>query len=405
MTPMTPVTPSQVDPWSADEAAEPFEFVAVADGGPAGGRCPAAYRDRLVVHTLHDGHVIPQRLLDRPCVDALVADGSLARDFARARDWGANLVAEHLAAALGLGGYHRVNVARVVMDFNRFPGSSPAQAGPLDRFAISQPMSDCLDHQDKRWVLERFYDAVSARMERAIDGKLIVLSIHTYDEHNHSLTQRPEVSLLSRSHSYQLTSRLPYGVFDPLFPDVLVESSAKRILRDRIALTLEKQGLAVEHNYPYCLPDGSLEIRSQPWYFFRHLRLRYEQDRPETREDAAHTLIWDMLLNTNLRRGVSGTLSGYLHRFRAAPAGREREFDEARQAYERIGRWLTTRPELVDRYRRSEDRTSALSIEVRKDLVWRFDGAVPVGPQDAAARRIAGVLAQAITTYLVDDRA
>ena len=85
-----------------------------------------------------------------------------------------------------------------------------------------------------------------------------ILTIHTYDVHNPSLTERPELSLITRSQSYQNNSHLPFGLFDPLFPDVLMESSTDPVLRDRIALTLEKLGVRVEHNYPYCLPDGSL---------------------------------------------------------------------------------------------------------------------------------------------------
>ena len=38
------------------------------------------------------------------------------------RDWGASMVAGEIASFLGLPGHYSVNVARVLMDFGRFPG-------------------------------------------------------------------------------------------------------------------------------------------------------------------------------------------------------------------------------------------------------------------------------------------
>lgn len=364
-------------------------------------RYPERYRDKLLVDTLHDGDAFPARLLANPRVKAAWDDGSLEEAFELHRDWGADLVAGHLAAALGLPGHHKVVPARVVMDFNRFPGASPPDADPLERRALGEPLAELLTHDDKRHVLEDHYDAVSRGMDAAITGRLIKLAIHTYDEHNDSRTRRPEVSLLTRSDSYQRDSRLPYGLFDPLFPHILVESCAKPIVRDRIALTLERAGFAVEHNYPYNLPDGSVEIRCQPWLFFQHLRDRYEAERPQSRSDAGYAQVWEMLLNTNLRGGDA--LSAYLHRFRL-PSGDVAPFERAREAYEALSRWVCERPELVEAYRRSHDRTSTITIEVRKDLVWRFVDGRPVGPREDVAREVAYTIAQAVATYLREDR-
>ena len=361
--------------------------------------------DRVAVLTLHDGAYVPERLMDSPDLAAVREDGSLANSFTVKRDWGASLLAGHLAASLGTGGYHRVNVSRLVMDFNRFPGSTPPSASHLDKLAISGYLARDLAHADKRWILETLYDDVSRRVDAAIGDKLLVLSIHTYDERNPSDTQRPEVSILGRSYSYQQTSQLPFGLFDPLFPEVLAESAVRGALRDRIALTLEKGGVFVEHNYPYCLPDGSLEIRCQPWFFFTRLRTHYEHARPETIDDGAHRFVWSMLLNTNLRCAEANALSGYLHHFREALPGRREDFERARAAYESIQRHLVDHEDLVAAYRFAQDRTSALTIEVCKDLVWRFDAAGhPVGPRDDAARELAVLLANGIRTYLREDR-
>jgi len=366
---------------------------------------PEAYRDQIAVVTLHDGDHLPEHLLASPGVARLAESSSLTAEFNNMRDWGADLVAHHLASALGLSGHQHVNTARLLVDFNRFPGSTPPEAGHLDRRAIHGSLAEVLDHAQKRQVLADHYDAVSDAMDAVIEGTLILLSIHTYDEHNVTKTQRPEVSLLTRSDSYQQHSRLPYGLFDPMFPDILVESSAKHVLRDRLALTLEKSGVYVEHNYPYCLPDGSLEIRSQPWFFFHRLRDRFEDAYPATAEQPAFEMVWHMLLNTNLRDAESEALSAYLHRFSQPLRGLEIAFGAARRAYDAIHEYLDEQTELVDRYRRSVMRTSAITIEVRKDLVWRFVDGEPAGPNEDRAREIGELLAQGVTTYLKHDRA
>ncbi len=378
-----------------------FEFCAVEPMGL--GVCPEHHRSEVGIDTVHDGHLIPQRLLDSPRVRPLIEDGSLWKAFVTERDWGANLVAAHLVRFLGLDGYHRVMPARLVMDFNRFPGNSPPDATPLDRMAIIEPFASCLNHEEKAYVLNSYYDAVSEGMEAAILGKLIKLSIHTYDARNASRTERPKVSIITRSISYQLNSHLPFGLFDPMFPDVLVESCCNTILRDRISITLEKAGISVEHNYPYCAPDGSLEVRSQPWFFFQKVRALFEERYPETIEQSSYKRVWRMLFNTNLRDGDAEALRGFMHRFRKPLAGHEVEYKEARDAYETIASFTRSNPTLVKDYRRAPDRTNTLSVEVRKDLVFRFDGDEPVEPMEDNAREVAAILAEGIATYLSDD--
>ncbi len=391
--------------WRIAEPTVPFEHVSVeADPGGPGSKLSPEMRSRLVVDTVHDGDLLPVRLFDIPKFAARVESGTLMRDFIRERDWGADLVARHLSRSLGIGGYYRVTIARVIVDFNRFPGVSTPDLGPLDRLAISPDLAPCLQNEHKRYVLEQCYDPVSVGMEQAIFEKLIKISIHTYDERNPSLTVRPMVSLLSRSHSYQQKSHLPYGLFDPMFPDVLASNCSKRILRDRIALTLEKAGIHVEHNYPYCLPDGSLEMRCQPWFFFHYLRQNFERENPDTTDDAAFAMVWSMLFNTNLRGSDGAALSGYLHRFLKAPRDLSGKFDAARIAYEHIDEYLNKNWNLVERYRNSANRTSALAIEVRKDLLVDFEDGIPVRTHDEQAKEIAETIADAIRIYLQDDR-
>lgn len=380
-----------------------IEFIALDD--VTSGSCPEEFRDLVTIDTIHDGNVIPARLFESPRVEPLVASGVLWNHFVRERDWGANLVAEQIARSLGLAGYTRVTTARIVLDFNRFPGSSPPNATPLDRMAIIFPFAQQLDHFEKRFILKTYYDAISEGMEAAILGKLVKISIHTYDAFNPSRTERPEVSLITRALSYQLNSQLPFGLFDPLFPDILVESTCNSILRDRLSITLQKAGISVEHNYPYCAPDGSLEVRTQPWFYFQRVRSLFEREYPETRAQPAYLRVWDMLLNTNLRDGDAEALRGYLHRFRGVPAGRERDFVEAGEAYEVIAAFTHAHPELVGDYRSSPSRPSSLSIEVRKDLIFRFEEGQPVEPIEENIRLIAETAAEGIATFLLHDQA
>lgn len=379
---------------------EPFEFV--DSGVDSQEVLPPLHR--VVVHTVHDGDLVPSKLLESDRFRLLHESGALEAHFVRARDWGADLVAHHLSRALGLAGHARVRIARVIMDFNRFPGQTQPESDHLESMALNEPVASSLDHETKRHVLEDGYDEISRGMELLIaQDPLMFLAIHTYDEHNVSRTRRPEVSILSRSHSYQKSSRLPYGLFDPAFPDILVESTSKRILRDRIAITLEKAGIDVEHNYPYCLPDGSLEIRAQPWQFFSHLRRQFEAAYPESRSNEDFGKVWSMMQNTNLRSFEAEALFGHLHRFRRAPAGRELEFKRARFAYDEVLRFLERHEEMIEAYRNSPDRLSALSVEVRKDLVWKFAGGRPIAPNEEGAKEIGGLLATALHTYVTED--
>ena len=199
---------------------------------------------------------------------------------------------------------------------------------------------------------------------------------------------------------------MPYGVFDPLYPDVLAEFTCDRVLRDRISLTLEKIGLPVAHNYPYLLPDGSVEMRSQVWLFFLKLREEFEARHPDTRNMLPYQMVWDMLLDTNLRSAKSEKLRSFFHYYRRIDDPLETRFNDAANAYIHIREFLEQDiPHFVNRFRFSQTRTSALGVEIRKDLVWHFDEkGVPIGPRMDNIRSIGKNIAKAIHIYLTQDR-
>jgi hypothetical protein len=380
------------------------ETIAVDPPDEDGSPLDDSVRPHVFIDVIHDGHWLPREFLTDANGDEITLE-QVRPDYVRERDWGACLVAARLAQSLGLRDYTRVNVARVLMDFARFPGSTPRKADHLHRFAINYPFSDLLSYHQKKRVLEDYYDRVSEGLESRLAGRLVKIAIHTYDQYNESGTERPATSLMTRTIGYQTESEMPAGLFDPMYPDVLAEFTSDRVLRDRISLTLEKKQIPVAHNYPYCLPEGSLEVRYQVWAFFRALRDAYESEHPESKSDPSYAMVWEMLLDTNLRSSESEMLRSYLHMYRRAPVGREEEFERAAEAYQRVHRFCHRREDVVERYRFSPLRTSSIAIEVRKDLVCRLgDDGVPVEVKRDNVRLIADALAEAVAMYFRDDR-
>lgn len=390
-----------------DDCIPPYEFVEVKRTGDH--PVPEEYRKRIFIHTVHDGDCIPRQfMLDedgQPKVDPKLVQ----KRFIEERDWGADLVAKKIASAMGVKGFGRARVARVLLDFNRFPGSTPHDDSirPLERLAINYPFTAVLDHAQKVRLLEKYYDGISDFIERhLLSDTLIMLAIHTYDEHNPTRTRRPHLSLLSSMAGYQRESRMPFGIFDPMYPDVLGESTCSRILRDRVSLNLERTGMRVSHNHPYPLPEGSMEVRAQVWFFFDYLRRRFQEEFPGTIGDPAYELVWRMLLNTNLRMAEAEALRSYLHRYRRLHPDDVQKFNEARLAYETIDRYLDD--DKVRDFRLSKDRPSSLGLEVRKDLVTTIDPKtgypLPASPEQIdQATLIGNVVANAITTYFETD--
>lgn len=379
----------------------PFELVPVPHSGER--RLEAQPPQRIFVYTVHDGDVLPEEFV-KPSIDRTL----LGRRTIEMRDWGANRVAKRLAAALGIGGYGRANVARVLLDLNRFPGTTSENASnPLDRFAIMEPFGSALQHAEKMAVLS-IYDEMSQAMENHIDGSMISIGIHTYDAHNPSETKRPDVSIISTPNTYLRDSRMPDGLFDPAYPDLLAESTCSRVLRDRISLNLERNGYRVSQNHPYPLPEGSIEVRSQVWSFFRFVKERFEEHFPETVEDEGAKMVWTMLLDTNLRDARAEALRGYLHRYHRPSTPEQRTaFRGARDAYAKV-RAFVDESDVVSAYRRAPYRPSALAIEVRKDLLVTFDDdgrPLPSTPeQKQLATDVSSVIAEAIEIFLETDR-
>lgn len=362
------------------------------------------HEERVLLYTIHDGDQVPrylfgersEEILDRP---------EVAATYVAERDWGADRMARNLAAELGLSGYFKVHLARLVMDYGRFPGSSGTGAAYLQRSAIFPPFADLLSEEQKHDLLRTAYDTMSADMVDRMQGKKVAIGIHTYDPHNASGTERPQVSLVTRLLEYQIHSTVPPEVFDPIFPPILCEATCHRALSYQMLLNLERGGYHTAHNYPYVMPVGSLEIRAQVWFFFRHLRERFCELHPETRDSPAFQRVWQMLLDVNRRSADAQWLRSYLHRYREPLPGQEKVFAAARRAYARIREVLAEHHEAwVDAYRYAPERPDHLGIEVRKDLLADIDlVGCRVSPRPDAEERsrdIARHMARAIRTYL-----
>ncbi len=359
--------------------------------------------DDVVVFTIHDGGQVPRHLFGDHSEEVLERP-EVAGAYVRERDWGANMLARELARELGLGGYLRINLARVVMDYGRFPGSSGGDAAYLQRAAIFPPFHDLLSEEAKHDVLS-YYDSISQGLTQRLPGKRVTVAIHTYDRFNKSGTERPEISLVSRLLEYQIHSTLPPDVFDPLFPPILCEATCNRRLTYQALVNLEQGGYHAALNYPYVMPIGSLEIRAQVWYFFRHLRRSFEAACPETAGDPAYERVWGMVHDVIRRSWATEVLRGFLHEYREAPRHEQGLFAEARRAYFRIRDFLEAhRGELVDVYRHSLERPGSLGIEVRKDLLCEIDPETRnvrlKADAELVARDTARRIAQAVKDYL-----
>ena len=400
----------------------PLEFVENSDYNPNVSLFPDIYKDRIMIDTIHAGDWIPdefrRNFIERTPANSR-PENILHQGYIKEKDWGANYIALALTQALNLPGFYRVNIARILLDFGRFPGVTPPGADHLHRFAISYPFSHYLDYDRKRKLIENYYDKISEDMGDVLKNKIIKLAIHTYDKFNAPYNQseqgtlRPLVSLLYSPIGYHELKRMPYGIFDKLYPDELGELTADRRLTARISLNLEREGIAVAHNHPYHLPEGSVEVRSQVWLFFRYLRNEFEKEYPSTAHNKSYKMVWEMLLDTNLRSSESETLRSYLHMFRLAPTKKERELECARKAYEEVQAFLEhERDRILTDYRYSPARASSLAIEVRKDYIWKFEDMnanVPImGPGGLIRNNVINIvtlLAEAILIYLNHDAA
>ncbi len=374
------------------------------NGTPIPLRGNVAAEDQALVFTIHDGNQLPCHLFGERTVEVLARPEVRAAHF-RERDWGANLVARHLAREVGSSGFSRINLARVVMDFGRFPGTSSVGEEYLRRLSLFPPLEHLFSEETRHEILRRYYDGAAEAFVQHFAGPRVTLAVHTYDPLNHTGTQRPQVGLVARSLEYQQNSTMPPYIFDPLFPPELCEATCERLLTYQALADLERDGWHTALNYPYIMPEGSVEIRAQVWLFFRYLRRQFTSAFPETREQPGFQRVWQLLLDVIRRSTDAERLRGYLHRYREAPRGAEKLFGEARQAYGEVERFLAVgRKPLLDGYSFSGDRMSCLGIEVRKDLLCEIDHKKrwirPSADADRNARRIAACIAPAVRSYL-----
>ncbi len=382
------------------EGLEPIEFVRF-DGRPQAG-LPIP-DDKIVVFTIHDGGRVPAELWRERSQEVLARE-DVAYAHMRERDWGANRVAHELARQLGLAGYLRINLARVILDFGRFPGTSAIGEEYLRRHSMFPPVEHLLAEETKHEVLAKYYDGISRVLTQHFVDKKLTIGVHTYDRFNKTGTERPRLSLISRSLEYQLHSSLPPYIFDPLFPTVLAESTCDRGLIYRLGLDLEAAGHPTATDYPYLMPEGSVEIRAQVWFFFRHLRKAFGEAFPETRDKAEYLRVWELLQDVTRRSPDCERLRAYLHRYRDAPPGLETLFGKTRVAYSEIKDFLQREHHrLVEDYRFSKDRPSCLGIEVRKDqmsvLTQKNEVLGPREDAETRSKEIAGVLAGSIRAH------
>lgn len=374
---------------------------------------PPEFRATVLVDSIHGGDVIPSQFaatLGQQSNGDLLQCKTMQHSYRIEKDWGADQVAEKLSIKLGLAGYWRVRIARCLMDFGRFPGVTTPGASHLSRFAINDPSARFLAHEQKRILLADYFDKTSLFVESVVPDKQLKIAVHTYDRLNETGTERPLVSLIYRSQAYQTLNRMPFGVFDRTYPDHLGEFTVDRRLVARISLELEKRGVTVAYNHPYALPEGSVEVRSQVWFFFSYVRQRFLEEHPEYTELPHYDAVWNMLLDTNIRDARAGMLRGYLHLFRTVSPELEPFYRRCRQAYESVARFITD-ANIASEYRQRPQRPSSLAIEVRKDFVWRFLDAEcehPVeGPEGARLENIDLItteLARAIGMYFSLDR-
>ena len=361
--------------------------------------------DDILVFTIHDGAQVPRHLWGERSEETL-ARPDVRAAYIRERDWGANLVAEQMARQLGLSGYLRVNLSRHIMDFGRFPGTSAVGEAYLMRHSLFPPVEFLLTEDAIHDLLARYYDGISQAITQHFAEKRITIAVHTYDPYNSTGTERPKIGLVTRSLSYQMESTIQPYVFDPLFPAILCEAVSDRALTYQVLLDLEKAGHHTALNYPYLMPEGSVEIRAQVWFFFRHLRHHFTRTFPDTRDRAEYQRVWQMLLDVTRRSPDCERLRAYLHRYRAAPAGLEEIFHRARGAYARIQEFLGTHRTLVEEYRYAPERPSCLGIEVRKDQLCWVDaesGTVEKRPDaDEFAGEVASIFAGSVLAYVAD---
>lgn len=375
---------------------------------PNGLPLPDASGDPIVVDAIHDGNGIPAEFLSHAPDDPWHI---LQKAYAAQRDWGASLLAGALASALHLRGFFRVNTARVLMDFGRFPGVTPAWADGAEPCAIRAPFDHWLTHAQQRSLLDRHYDVLAGAMARAVDGRRVKVAIHTFDGQEARNRTRSPVGLVTKVMRFSSNEpgpgSHPLGPFDPLFPSELFDCTADRLLRARLTLTLEEHGWSVDPGDPEPMSLGSVEARTLVRRYFKRLQGLFEEHHPVTdsARAEARARVWAMLTDTGLRSADAALLRSVIHQLRQPPAEHRTPCELAFREYGLIREHLLDHlDDWMEQMRAPADRTHVLAVHVRQDLLWnRVDG--PFGsPRHEGARDLGRILAKGIRCWFTEDR-
>jgi hypothetical protein len=373
--------------------------------------------------TIHTGSIVPRRFWEayEAWASNICSRQVLETAHLGENDWGADHVAYAVAQVINSPAFHRVRLARTVVDSARFPGVTPPYCvTAARRLAIAPPFSEIeLDggaHHQLRCALLAAYDDVVNAIQQSEDAvaasagtdtpvaPAISLSVHTYDPRNPSLTERPDVGVVHVPYNFFTEHGLSPGSYDPLFPPELADSTADPHLAECIAGRLESHGYRVGRNYPYQLPEGSIEMRFQVRSYFHYLRriVRQQFNEPEGSE-----AVWRMLIDVTHRDPSSAALRSALHAYLPPQPPVEDELAQSVSTYRRIEQWLRTnlgRSVLLG-YARSRLRPSALLVELRRDLVWdistrRHAETIRTRGKETNICRLSAAIGEGILDYL-----
>ena len=356
----------------------------------------------VLVDTIHDGFVLPDELMEL-YEDNATFRADCAKSFMPERDWGASAVASELARLLGLAGYREVIIARNVLDFGRFPGISRPWSAHLDRLAVSGPLAPYIQKTCPDAIL-KLYSRIANEVESTIEAKLqdasstdpatkiresrfIHIAIHTFDQYGAEGLRRPVVGLIDRSRSIEQQGHLPDGVFSRLFPDDLATFSADQMLKSAISCALERNYIPEVSDRPYKLPEGSVQMRTQVWLWFKYLRACFETQanevaerlRKDVGEEDYHDY-WQSLLNPNAVRSKTGLIRDLVEGRVIKLEEEESHLWSVRDVDEAVCHFLDSAPKrkddiapiLLREYQYDAFRPSCLVIEIRKDAVCRM---------------------------------
>jgi hypothetical protein len=162
-------------------------------------RTKNALSGNIMIDTIHCGSCVPKTFYHHFSRD------DRRRLFAKEKDWGADHLALCIAKNLNITGYHKVHLARALMDFGRLPGSTPPDSQkrhPMHRLSINYPFTEELTYAEQRSLLEDYYDPISAYVEEEVSKSIIRIGVHTYDRYNIGPTPEEAAGSFSANHEF-----------------------------------------------------------------------------------------------------------------------------------------------------------------------------------------------------------